>query len=170
MEKVAFVIFPSPDDDRPPAKETLVVAVSASVEEGTAAVVVSGSKSPTIDDQPYFAVEALLKMQDEIRAFACDSLAKYLNRMCSGAASSNLLETTSAKQGMAKSINAILREFNLGIENPETKRPCTIVAINDIWRGKFALVDCQSHKRSHTSRTLQQLLPFKLVRIVREPE
>lgn len=67
------------------------------------------------------------------------------------------------KKELAKQMNQACREAGLAIAHPDSGEPCILLAISDVWGGKFTLENCKTKKRSKTSREIGAMLPFKLV-------
>lgn len=67
------------------------------------------------------------------------------------------------KKELARLINQACRDAGVRIAHPVDGAGCILLAISDVWGGKYTLENCDTKKRSHTSRELGALLPFKFV-------
>lgn len=69
-----------------------------------------------------------------------------------------------AKRAVVKETNDDLRDYGYVISHPETGRPCSLLATSSPdGKGRYVLSDQQTKKRTHTSMTLQDLLPLRLM-------
>src|SRR5262245_11425900 len=71
-------------------------------------------------------------------------------------------DPVTVKQEIAKQINAKCRQVGGAIAHPDTDEPCTLLAISDKQGGTFVLENRKTKKRSHTTRDIHTLLPFKI--------
>lgn len=101
----------------------------------------------------------------KIREAMCPYLATYVSNGIR-----KLLETTKDKgiqdkRYIATSLGKSTRRYGVTFAHPESGEPCNIMVINDLWGGKYAYENRKTKKRSHTTRDLTTLLPFKFIPI-----
>lgn len=107
--------------------------------------------------------EVLAALISEARERICDPLADKIERSAKELAQDGLLSHSTGKQSFAKHVSALLRWHNLAVGHPETAEPCNLIAINDVWGGKFALENRKTKKRSHTVRDITAAFPITLI-------
>lgn len=74
------------------------------------------------------------------------------------------LSSYEKKKEVAKEINADLRHYEHAIRHPESGAPCMVLAVGSPdGTGRYVLSDRLTKKRSHTSSTLLELFPIRLV-------
>lgn len=130
------------------------------------------SKSPTGD----FAQESVIhlttrilaeemgEVETQMRTLELTVRAMELNLFVKGLECESIEFTYNNKKQAVKDINAVLRINNATLAHPVTGEPCLLVAVgNSTEFGRYALQSRASKKRSHTSRFLSELTPFKLL-------
>lgn len=111
-----------------------------------------GTKPPGLTDEVW--INGLLLNINE-------AMPSYLKSIIAKAAD---LNTILGKQALAKTINAECRRCGQVLAHPETGDPCILLAINDKWGGKFALENRKTKKRSHTTRSADEI-PLRTIPI-----
>ena len=107
--------------------------------------------------------KSFLEMLPELREAGSALVSMKIEEIIHSRERSKLADLSPAKQALVKKINRECRSFGLVIAHPESGEPCTLIAINDKWGGKFALENRKTKKRSRTARDIRAMLPFKLI-------
>lgn len=66
------------------------------------------------------------------------------------------------RQSVVKNLTHDLHLNDMSLVHPESGEPCSMIAIADDYGAKFALRSKATGKRSHTTRILAKLLPFRV--------
>ena len=118
--------------------------------------------------------EVMTRVMMHAKEKLCKWLAVVISKQMAKEAKSKLIATSAEKQRIAKHYNGMAAQYGLTFLNPGTLEPCNLIAVSDVWGGKFTLESRATKKRTHGTKDPTKLpillVPLPLPTIITEEE